>query len=351
MNNNDNKKNIKRNLLLPSIFLKRWMTTNTDGSNSFKYIDFLSDKIIDVDIDNDPLIKKIFEWDNSFDVNLVLNQFNQISKIARTIFDRRIDQAEENILMTNKEILFIKYFYFLISLLNGDYKYNYLNKKNYHVFDIFNPEVEQHIKKMILSIISYVLFEMYDYIFTKRIFENLYEYIENSKINFYYQEFKKQIFISQSDIESQNYKFLDLYFHNIVNNTFLKIYKVSPLDSDSLILTNKTIANFIDEKSQISILSMFIVDPRYAIGLVNLGPGRGEYRPFFKYISNNYINKGKIPSCVKPEHTIEEEGIYLNEEQRFSFKVYVLTTEQLKIINECLTIRYLKSNFDLFIYG
>gem|GEM_PF-5575924 len=61
MNNNDNKKNIKRNLLLPSIFLKRWMTTNTDGSNSFKYIDFLSDKIIDVDIDNDPLIKKIFE--------------------------------------------------------------------------------------------------------------------------------------------------------------------------------------------------------------------------------------------------------------------------------------------------
>ncbi|ARU91567.1 hypothetical protein SCLARK_00962 [Spiroplasma clarkii] len=217
---------------------------------------------------------------------------------------------------------------------------------SYRVFDVLNPEISLDIRRTILSIISYVLFEMYDYIFTPRIFESLFKYIEDSGVNFVHQEFKKQIFVPYNALENQNYKFLDAYFHNIVNNTFIKVYRVSELDEKSLILTNKTIANFMDERTKISVLSMFVVDPMFAIGLINLGPGRGEYRPLFKFITNKQVDTGMIPACLKPEHSIEADGIYLSEEQRFNFRSFELTSKQVRLINECLTIRDLRTDLD-----
>lgn len=351
MNEMTEKKQIKRNLLLPTDFLNRWISKDDSGNETFKYVDFTSDQVVEVEVENEPFIKTLFEWDDSFDTELIQRQYQQVAKIARAIFDRRIGKKNLDVSMTGKEVLFIKYFYFLVSLLNGDYRYNFNGAGSFRVFDVLNQEVDLEVRKTILSIISYVLFEMYDYIFTPRIFESLFSYIEESGVNFVHQEFKKQIFVPHDALEQQNYKFLDAYFHNIVNNTFIKIYKVSDLDKDSLILTNKTIANFMDEQTKISILSMFVVDPRFAIGLINLGPGRGEYRPLFKYITNKQIDQGIIPACIKPEHTIEEDGIYLSEEQRFHFKCFELTSRQLRLINECLTIRDLKTDLEFFIQG
>ncbi|QBQ07715.1 hypothetical protein SGLAD_v1c05160 [Spiroplasma gladiatoris] len=343
-------KKVKRNLLLPSDFLKKWISTRDDGKQCFRYIDFSSDSLVEVEVENDPLINVLFSWDDSFDIDRINKQYNQISKIAKAIFERRVDKKDKEIKLTGKELLFIKYFYFLVSLLNGDYKYHYASyEKTFRVFDSINQEAPIEVRKSILSIISYALFEMYDYIFTPRVFESLYEYVENSEINFINQEYHRQIFVPINSFKDFNYKFLDVYFHNIVNNTFIKIYKVSPLDRTSFILTNKTIASFIDQKTKINVLSTFVVDPRFAIGLVNLGPGRGEYRPLFKYlISDDKLDTDSMPSCVKPEITVEENGIYLSEEQKFLFKPFELTDKQVKLINDCLRYRDLKADFDQF---
>ncbi|AHI52923.1 hypothetical protein [Spiroplasma culicicola] len=342
-------KKIKRHLLLPADFLNRWISTREDGSKCFKYIDFSSDSIVEISVENDPFINLLFGWDSSFDLETIQKQYNQIAKVAKAIIEKRIEKKNKNIEMTGKEVLFIKYFYFLVSLLNGDYKYLFNSYgENFRVFDVLNKDCPLDVRKGILSIISYALFEMFDYIFTPRTFESLYEYVENSDINFTNQEYKKQIIVSSKDLENQNFKFLEVYFHNIVNNTFLKIYKVSELDRASFLLTNKTIANFIEEKSKINVLSVFVMDPRFAIGLVNLGPGRGEYRPLFKYLTNNHIDKSIIPTCLRPEHEIEEDGIYLNDEQRFIFKAFELTVEQVKLINDCLTFRDLRTDLELF---
>ncbi|QGS51955.1 hypothetical protein [Spiroplasma tabanidicola] len=344
-------KKVKRNLLLPSDFLDKWISTKDDGSKCFRYIDFSSDSVVEVEVENEPIIEMLFSWDDSFDIEKIHKQYNQIAKIGKAIFERRIDKKDKEIKITGKELLFVKYFYFLVCLLNGEYKYSFVEyEKNYRVFDAINQDAPMEVRKSILSIISYTLFDMYDYIFTPRIFESLYEYVEKSDVNFVNQEYKKQIIVPPNSFKDFNYKFLDVYFHNIVNNTFIKIFKVSPLDRTSFILTNKTIAGFIDEKTKINILSVFVVDPRFAIGLVNLGPGRGEYRPLFKYlIGDNKIDNNSIPSCVKPELEIEENGIYLSEEQKFIFKAFELTDKQVKLVNDCLRYRDLKIDFDLFV--
>ncbi|AOG60510.1 hypothetical protein SHELI_v1c05590 [Spiroplasma helicoides] len=345
------KKKVKRSLALPADFLDKWISKKEDGTRCFRYIDFSSDQVVEIEVENDSLIKMLFIWDDSFDIDRILKQYKQIAKIAKAILERRIERKDKFIQMTGKEILFLKYFYFLISLMNGDYKYVFDSSsigKSYRIFDVLNADESIEIRKGILSIVSYALFEMYDYIFTPRSFESLYEYVENSDVNFIQQEYKKQILVPKDVMKTQNYKFLDVYFHNIVNNTFIKIYKVSPLDRTSFILTNKTIATFIDEKSKLNVLSVFVVDPRFAIGLVNLGPGRGEFRPLFKYIASEKVNKEIMPGCVKPEHIIEEKGIFLSEEQKFTFKSFELTSRQIKMINDCLRYRDFKSDFDEF---
>ncbi len=345
------KKRIKKNLILPSSFLDKWISTKEDGTKCFKYIDFQSDEIIEVDVYNEPLINVLFSWDTSFNIDRINKRYNQISKIAKSIIERRVDKEHGYISLTGKEVLFIKYFYFLVSLLNGDYKYFFVSRdKRYRLFDAVNKETPSEVRRTILSIISYVIFEMYDYIFTSRTFESLYDYVENSGINFSEQEYKKQIIIPNDFDLEQNYKFVDYYFHNIVNNTFLKMYKISMLEKSSFLLTNKTIAHFMDERTKLNVLSVFVVDPRFAFGLVNMGPGRGEYRPMFKYLtSQNKMDRENISACVKPEHIIEEEGIYLGETQKFSFKPFELVENQIRLINDCLTYRDLKLDFEQFL--
>ncbi|AUB31660.1 hypothetical protein [Spiroplasma floricola] len=344
------KRRIRRNLILPSEFLNNWKTQNEDGSSCFKYIDFVSDQVEEIEVENVPFIELLFSQYQNFDTKKIIKQFNQISKVAKAIVDKRIKKNDEFVEMTGKEVLFLKYFYFLITLINGEYKYSFgdLNKK-YRIFDVLNFEIEQYYRLVILNVVSYVLFEMYDYIFSKRTFESLYEYVETSSINFNLQEYQKTIIIPSDILTNQNYKFLDVYFHNVVNNTFFKFFKISELDEDTFLLTNKTIANFIDDRTKINILSLFIVDPKIALGLVNLGPGRGEYRPLFKYFNESMINKEVLPFCLKPDHKIEEDGIYLSGEQRFKFSTFELIQNQVKLINDCLTYRDLKSDFEQFI--
>ncbi|QEH61889.1 hypothetical protein SCHIN_v1c06920 [Spiroplasma chinense] len=344
------KKKLKRNLLLPTSFLNKWISVNDEGEECFKYVDFVSDEIVEVKVENDPFLSVLFATDESFDMQRILKQYDQIAKIARAIVDRRVDkEGERTVKMTGKEVLFVKYFYFLVSLLNGDYKYLFDSYgESYRIFDVLNADAPKDVRKGILSIISYTLFEMFDYIFSPRVFESLYEYVENSDVNFNHQEYKRRIIVPAKALDEQNYKFMDVFFHNVVNNTFLKVFTVSPLDREKFLLTNKTIANFIDEKTKINVLSVFVVDPSCAIGLVNLGPGRGEYRPLFKFLSNNRINVSVIPSCLRPEHELEEDGIYLSDEQRFYFKPFELTDNQVKLINDCLTYRDLKTDLDLF---
>ncbi|AGR41214.1 hypothetical protein [Spiroplasma taiwanense] len=343
-------KKLKKNLILPTDFLTNWLSENDDGTLSFKYIDFASDNIEEIEIENEPFIKVLFDNFDNFDSNKILNQFNQIAKVARAIVIKRIKKANGEINLTGKEVLFLKYFYFLITLINGEYKYAFENvNQKYRVFDVLNEEVDLKIRVTILNVLSYVLFEMYDYIFSQRTFESLYEYVENSSVNFDYQEYQKRIIVPIEALRNQNYKFVDVYFHNIVNNTFFKFFEVNQLDRSGFLLTNKTIANFIDDRTKFNILSLFVVDPRWAIGIVNLGPGRGEYRPMFKYLTNNIINKEIIPNCLVPEHKIEENGIYLSGEQRFSFTVFELVENQVKLINDCLTYRDLKTDFEQFL--
>ncbi|QHX36699.1 hypothetical protein [Spiroplasma sp. BIUS-1] len=344
------KKKMKRNLILPSEFLDSWKTQNEDGSFCFKYIDFVSDEVEEIEVENVPFIEVLFKDYEAFDVQKISKQFNQISKVAKAIVDKRVKKNSEIIEMTGKEVLFLKYFYFLITIINGEYKYSFVDtNKKFRVFDALNFEIEEDYRMIILNVVSYVLFEMYDYIFSKRTFESLYEYVENSPINFDLQEYQKRIIVPNDILITQNYKFLDVYFHNVVNNTFFKFFRVSDLDRETFLLTNKTIANFIDDRTKMNILSLFIIDPRIALGLVNLGPGRGEYRPLFKYFNESVINKEILPYCLKPEHKIEEDGIYLSGEQRFKFSTFELIENQVKLINDCLTYRDLKSDFDQFI--
>ncbi|WP_339030939.1 hypothetical protein [Spiroplasma endosymbiont of Cantharis nigra] len=343
-------KKIKRNLILPSEFLNNWQTQNEDGTFCFKYIDFVSDKIEEIRIDNVPFIEVLFSDYENYDLKKIIKQFNQISKVAKAIIDKRIKKNKDNIEVTGKEVLFLKYFYFLITIINGEYKYSFSNSnKKYRIFDVLNKEVQEDYRLIILDIVSYVLFEMYDYIFSKRTFESLYEYVEDSSINFDLQEYQKRIIIPYDILVTQNYKFLDVYFHNIVNNTFFKFFRISDLDRETFLLTNKTVANFIDDRTKINILSIFVIDPKMAIGLVNLGPGRGEYRPLFKYFNESVINKEIMPYCLSPEHKIEQDGIYLSGDQRFKFSIFELIENQVKLINDCLTYRDLKSDFEQFI--
>ncbi|AKX34127.1 hypothetical protein SLITO_v1c04740 [Spiroplasma litorale] len=344
------KKVLKKNLILPSEFLESWMSRKLDGSYYFKYIDFKSDSIDEIDVINEPFIKIIFEKFNSFDSNQILKQFNQIAKVAKAIVEKRIKTKEEQIKLTSKELLFLKYFYFLITLLNGEYKFSMVGElKKYRAIDVLSDEIDNNIKEKILNIISYVLFEMYDYIFSQRTFETLYDFIENSGVKFDLLDSQKNIVVLEKMIEEQNYKFVDFYFHNVVNNTFFKFFKVSDLDRKTFLLTNKTIANFIDNNTKRLVISFFVIDPKYCIGIINLGPGRGEYRPYFKYLKDNILNKKIIPHCLSPEHIIEEDGISLIDNQRFYYKGFELTEEQVQLINDCLTYRDLKSDFDQFI--
>ncbi|WP_338984302.1 hypothetical protein [Spiroplasma endosymbiont of Diplazon laetatorius] len=344
------KKKMKRNLILPSEFLDSWKTQNEDGSFCFKYIDFVSDQVEEIEVENVPFLEVLFKDYEAFDVQKISKQFDQISKVAKAIVDKRIKKNEEFVEMTGKEVLFLKYFYFLVTIINGEYKYAFSDSnKKFRVFDVLNFEIDEDYRMIILNVVSYVLFEMYDYIFSKRTFESLYEYVENSPINFDLQEYQKRIIVPNDILITQNYKFLDVYFHNIVNNTFFKFFRISDLDRETFLLTNKTIANFIDDRTKMNILSLFIVDPRVALGLVNLGPGRGEYRPLFKYFNESVINREILPYCLKPEHKIEEDGIYLSGDQRFKFSTFELIENQVRLINDCLTYRDLKSDFNQFI--
>ncbi|AKU79721.1 hypothetical protein [Spiroplasma turonicum] len=344
------KKVIKKNLILPTEFLDSWISKKPDGSLYFKYIDFETDNVEEIDVVNESFIKIIFDNNESFDSNQILKQYNQIAKVAKAIVEKRLKINDDQIKLTSKELLFLKYFYFLITILNGEYKFSIDGDlKKYRTIDVLDKNIENNIKNVLLNIISYVIFEMYDYIFSKRTFESLYDFIESNGIQFNVIDYEKTIIVPLKMLNEQNYKFIDFYFHNVVNNTFFKFFKVSNLDRKLFLLTNKTIANFIDNNTKKTLISFFVVDPKVSIGVVNLGPGRGEYRPYFRYFTNNIMNKKIIPHCLIPEHVIEEEGISLTDNQRFYYKSFELTEEQVQLINDCLTYRDLKSDFENFI--
>ncbi|ARU91566.1 hypothetical protein SCLARK_00961 [Spiroplasma clarkii] len=77
---------------MPAEFLNRWITVDDNGKRTFKYIDFASDQVVEVEVENDPLIKVLFEWDTSFDIELIQRQYSQIAKIARTILIAELEK-------------------------------------------------------------------------------------------------------------------------------------------------------------------------------------------------------------------------------------------------------------------
>lgn len=339
---------LKANLLLPPLFVKKWVNSSKQGEEKFQYLDFASEITTEINLDNTPYIQKMFSLDKSFDEWHIEKQFEQISKVINEIINVRVVNKYQ-IRLTQEEILFLKYFYFLISLINGDYKFYFpLKDKVCRSFDLFSDKLDEETKHDVLNIINYALFELYDSLFTSRPFSKLMQYVEETKINFTKHEYNKRIVVPEKDLEKQNYRFVDAYFHNLINNTFIKFFSINEIDKERFMLTNKTIANFIDDGTKLHMLGTMVVDPRYAIGLINMGPGRGEYRPMFKYFKEQKINTSIMPSCLIPEHKIDAEGVFLEEEQRYYFTPFELTSNQVKLVNECLTYRGLKYDVELF---
>jgi hypothetical protein len=335
------------NFLLPANFVKRWKNGILD--ERYIYLDFSADMTYEVDVDNQPFIQKLFSMDESFDSVRVEKQWEKISFLARKIIDLRIID-QNKIALTKQEILFLKYFNFLISLVNGDHKFYFDRQvKSYRSFDILSTKVDYEIRHKLLIVLEYALFEMFDVLLTDALFsKDLQTYIDESRINFAEHTMFKRVVIPNDELENQTFRFLQANFFFTVNHTFIKIFRAVQAETLSFYLTNKSIVNFIDEKTKMTLLSAFVIDPHYAIGFINLGPGRGEYRPLFQYFKNTALNKIMFPAVLMPEHKLTGTGVYLDDVQKFEFTPYPLTQSQINQINEGLTIRQLKLNLSVF---
>ncbi|AHI53890.1 hypothetical protein SSABA_v1c04830 [Spiroplasma sabaudiense Ar-1343] len=327
---------IKSGLIFSEEFIKKWL--NEDG---YTYVNFKTNKKYRIDLENKPLVELLFEEDDSFDGDEVKHQFYKISQEARFIIDEKIINKKQPEL-SGSDLLFLRYFFFLISVLNGDYRFKVKQVKEvFCVLDILENELNFDLKHNLLQILNYVLFELYDSLFTSQLFADLSKFIDRYEENSNLGD-EKIILISEEDFENQEFGYIELYFHQLVNNNFMKIFKISDFEEESFLLNNQMTGNFVDDKSKISLLSLMVVDPSLAIGFINLGPGKGEFRPLFDYIQNNRINTDKIPSILHPNHRVilsEEDS---NENNRFIFKPLLLRKEQIQLINFAINIKGIK---------
>jgi hypothetical protein len=338
----DNK--LYSNFLLPSNFIERWKNGILD--ERYIYLDFSSDITMEVDVDNQPFIQKLFSVDDSFDEVRIEKQWEKISFAARKLVDLRI-LNQNNISITKNETLFLKYFSFFISLVNGDHRFYFDGiMKSFRIFDVLSEKISFDIRHKILTVINYALFELYDLLFTEELFSwDLQEYVDESRINFADHAMHKRIIIPDDEFKNQSFRFLQANFYFYINNTFMKFFKIPKKETLTFYLTNKSIVNFFDEETKMILLSVLVIDPNYAIGFVNMGPGRGEYRPFFQYFKKTSLNKLMLPAALIPEHKFTGDGVYLENDQKFEFTPYEINFEQTKLINEGLSYRQLR--FDL----
>ena len=170
------------NFLLPDNFVKRW--SNGLFDERYIYLDFSSDITMEVDVDNQPFIQKLFSIDPAFDEVNIEKQWQKISFAARKIVDLRIIN-QNKIEMSKNEILFLKYFAFLISLVNGDHKFFFDDVvKAYRIFDVLSDKIDFEIRHNMLVIVEYALFELYDFLFSSELFGyDLQDYVDESRIN------------------------------------------------------------------------------------------------------------------------------------------------------------------------
>ncbi|WP_338973066.1 hypothetical protein [Spiroplasma endosymbiont of Panorpa germanica] len=330
-------KKINSALIYSDEFIKQWI-----NDDSFTYLDFHTNKKYRINLDNNPLIKLIFEQDDSFDIEEVINQFNKISQEARFIIDVKI-MGIKNPELNGFDVLFLRYFFFLISILNGDYKFQKEDEEESYCFlDTLESEMDEETRHNLLLILNYILFELYDLLFTKRLFANLKNYVDRYDGENLGSEEDKIIKVRKEDFEEQDFTYIEIYFHHLVNNNFMKIFKITEFEKKSFILNNQMIGNFLDKESQITLLSVMIVNPDLAIGFVNLGPGKGEFRPLFDYIQNNSINVEKIPSILHPNHKVILDADNRGEKNKFIFKPLILNKEQIGLINFAISIKGIK---------
>lgn len=343
----DRNKLMQTNYLLPDCFIESWKNKKT---NSFTYLEFNERNFSTVEIENIPFIEKIFFFNNSFDQEKIREQFQNISKVAKKIVELRILQKDE-IGLTKEEIIFLKYFKFLISILNGDYKFYFDGGlKGFKTSDILIPnKLKEFEIQKILLVINYILFDLYDFIFTNNLFsETLDDYVNKIDKEILKHETYKKIIINDEEIRNNSFRFIQVYFHQFMVNTFLKFFTIKKENDLAFYLTNKAVSIFIDEFTKATLLDIMIVDPYLAIGFVNLGPGSGEYRPFFQYFLDSKVNKVLIPMSLLPEHKIYSNGIYLDNNQKYFFKSFDLTLKQIKVINESLTYNNLLFDIETF---
>lgn len=328
---------VKNNsFLLSDIFINNWFKNNQLNT---EFIDFSREVVPELIGENKPFIQRLFALDSYFDEWNVQRRYEQISIILNGILERRIIN-KDIVSITMQEDIFIKYFSFLISMLNGEFKFYFENElKNYRIFDLFSSDTKPEIKRYILKMVEYILFNMYDNLFIKRPFIELTEFVYNTNTNFTQYEFDKKIRITEKDYRDEDFIYLDFYFQNYLNNTFLKFFK---LTNNEFILSNKTIASFIDDTTKITILSIMVLVPNFAIGIVNMGPGKGSFRPIYKNFKANVTNTAALQTYLLPENKINSEGVFVNDEIRNKFKKIIIDPVQLELINACLTYSNLK---------
>ncbi|AXK51165.1 hypothetical protein [Spiroplasma alleghenense] len=330
-------KKVTSALIYSNDFIKQWL-----NEDSFTYLDFHTNKKYRINLDNNPLIKVLFESDDSFDIEEVMNQFNKISQEARFIIEEKIE-GKKNPELNGFDVLFLRYFFFLISILNGDYRFrDDASDEIYCFLDILTKEMNDDTKHNLLLILNYILFELYDLLFTNRLFAYLKKYVDRYEGQSLGSEEDKIIHIKAEDFENQDFTYIEIYFHHIVNNNFMKIFKISEFEKENFLLNNQMIGNFVDNESQMALLSIMIINPDLAIGFINLGPGKGEFRPLFDYIQNNSINIEKIPSILHPNHRVILDAENRGERNKFIFKPLLLNKEQIQMFNFAISIKGIK---------
>ncbi|WP_342269433.1 hypothetical protein [Spiroplasma endosymbiont of Aspidapion aeneum] len=323
---------MRNNFILPEIFLDSWKLDDKLHIKNYA----LNENVKEDLLKNEYILFRMFANHSAFDINKLYNQFIHISTVAKKIFDSNIEKNED-ILLSGQETLFIKYYYFLISILNNTYEFKF-NEKSFYAKDIEFLDINSRERMYVLLTINYILYDFFDVLFTEKIFKGLDGYVADNSEFFGKTQFRNIINFPDNLENDGDFRFIDFHFHNIVNNTFLKFVMPDTKKTfgKTFIATAFSAAKFIDKRFDITTLSFFVVSPSLCMAVVHLGPGRGEVRPIFDVIKDNKVNITILKDIMNADHNIFMNGVYLSDDQEIQFKGYFIDDKQLKFINDSL---------------
>ncbi|WP_338969267.1 hypothetical protein [Spiroplasma endosymbiont of Labia minor] len=337
--NNNSTNRISPNLILPMVFARNWMNNKT---NEFTFLNQNNMKKIAVKLNNIPFVGKIFISDLNFDIEKILVRFNKIAVKYDSLFKQKI-LNQKKITLSSMEVLEWKYFFFLMTTINGIYKFYFDdNAKPFRMLDVVERRLSNKYNHEMRLILNYILTDFYDKIKMQNFLEDIDGYIRENNYKIFSKTNERVILVPKNFYETRDFRFIDVYFHQLINNTFLKWFSISNLDRERFFLTNNVCANFVDDKTKINILSILPLHPQFAFGVVNLGPGRGEIRPMFKYFKNNRINIEVMPKVLEPDVEILRIGIEINKNNFYAYVPYEFQPRQIELINKSLSIRVVK---------